>query len=156
MKHEWRWSCDRSYSLLTRPMVSLWSISEQSSRQSDDVAVSFEPYLKESTTARLSPDRVGPPWIAEWPIILPAIRNRSLSMRAADKAGTRWSVCPCSHCSISWTITDKYTSKSKLIEEHDRYYKDSLKITHLRNLVSGNVFTLVKTLMWDKYFTSFS
>lgn len=52
------------------------------------------PYIKASTTARLSPDRVGPPWIAEWPIILPAITNRSLSMRAADRAGTRWSLCP--------------------------------------------------------------
>lgn len=83
---------ERGY-LLTRPMVSRRSISGQSSRQSLDLAISFSP-IKAPITAKLSPDRVGPPWITECPIILPAIRNRSLSTRAVAREGMRWSVCP--------------------------------------------------------------
>lgn len=48
------------FSLLTRPRVSLWSISTQSSKQSFDVAISFVPHDKASTTAELSTDRAGP------------------------------------------------------------------------------------------------
>lgn len=62
------------------------------------------------TTAGLSPDKGGPPWRKQWPIILPAIRNRSLSTRCADEDGTRWSGSP-SKILVIWAFPEKQENK---------------------------------------------
>lgn len=75
-------------------MVSLTSISGQSSRQSFDVTMSLVPRVSASKTAGLNPDRDGPPWMEEWPTILPAIANKSDSKMAVHRFRTRCSLCP--------------------------------------------------------------
>lgn len=73
-------------------------------------AVSALPPEMTWTTAGLSPDKGGPPWRKQWPIILPAIRNRSLSTRCADEDGTRWSGSP-SKILVIWAFPEKQENK---------------------------------------------
>ena len=58
------------------------------------VAVSGLPPSSTWTTAGLSPDKDGPPWRKEWPSILPATMNKSLSTRKWEADGTKWPGSP--------------------------------------------------------------
>lgn len=76
--------------VLTKLIVSLWSMSGQSCSVRAEAALSASPPVRRMITGKLSPERQGPPCKKEWPIIRPAIWNRLLSRSTAHAEGTRW------------------------------------------------------------------